>query len=262
VLLLVTAFAYAHARSDGTPISGGELSGLRTLNAAQRETVDKFLREYERRAGELNFLADRNGINVRFSASLRHLFPGTQFVAVPWIFRADPASKNFSSIPDGFYTVLAVSDEGQQESSFHSSGNHEEFGLFLHAHRVKVRNRAMADEVAMAYTDIYGLSMCCDDVRHSPSEWHLGYREMPFRPISSYEEVREAYYYRLTVDSVGVVLNGTYVCETLERRKIEKAKNPLAIITQTQPSFDLRPLEMLLTGVAVEKLLPPRNSRK
>jgi len=86
----------------------------------------------------------------------------------------------------------------------------------------------MACEVARAFADIYGHGLSlCNDLRRSSSEWLLGYREMPFRPVSSYEEVREAYYYRLTVGSSGVVLNGTYVCKVLERRKIGNAEKPV-----------------------------------
>jgi len=229
VLLLVAALAYADGQSDGVPISGGVLSGLETLNAAQRETVDKFVLEHERPTGELKRLADRNGIAVRSSAALRHLFPRSRFVVIPWILRADPAAQNLYSIPAGLFDVLGISDEGRLESTFHSSGNHEEFGLFLHAYHVKVRNKTMACKVARALAEIYGHGplLCSNDVRRSPSEWQLDYQEMPFRPVSSYEEVREAYYYHLTVDSSGVVLNGTLVGETLERRKVDNTEKPV-----------------------------------
>jgi hypothetical protein len=79
----------------------------------------------------------------------------------------------------------------------------------------------MACEVSRARADIYGSGLSlCNDVRPSSSEWLLSYTEMPFRPISSYEEVREAYYYRLRVEPSGIVRDGTLVAETLERRKI------------------------------------------
>jgi len=228
VFLLVAALAYADAQSDGVPMSEGELSGLRALNAAQRETVDRFVLEHERPTGELKRLAERGRIAVRSSAALRHLFPRSRFVVVPWILRADPDAQNPYSIPGGLFDVLAISDEGRLESTFHSSGNHEEFGFFLHGYRVKVRSKTMACKVARAFADIYGHGLSlCNDLRRSSSEWLLGYREMPFRPVSSYDEVREAYYYRLTVGSSGVVLNGTYVCKVLERRKIGNAEKPV-----------------------------------
>lgn len=196
------------------------------LNAAQRETVAKFVLEHERPTGELKRLAKCNWIAVRTSAALTHLFPHSRFVEVPWIFQLNPAAKNLYSIPFGLFDVFAISDQGPQESIFHSSGNSAEFGLFLHAHGIKVRNKTMADEVARAFADIYGLSLCCNDLRHSQSEWYLGYRESPFRSVSSYEEKRDAFYYRLTVDSNGVVLDGTLVSKVLERRKVESTENP------------------------------------
>jgi hypothetical protein len=226
LLLLAAALPYADAQTDSVLTSAGKVPGLMGLNAAQRETVTKFVLEHEQPTGELKRLAERGGITVRTSAALAHLFPHSRFVKVPWIFQLDPAAKNLYSIPGGLFDVLAISDQGLQESTFYSSGNSTEFGVFLHAHRIKVRNKTMADEVARAFADIYQLSLCCSDVKHGPSEWYLGYRELPFRPVSSYEEERDVFYYRLTVDSNGVVLNGTLVNKVLERRKIEDTERP------------------------------------
>jgi len=225
VLLLVAALAHTNAQADGEPMRGAQALGLGALNAPQRETVDKFVLEHERPTGELKLIAERDGITVRSSVALRHLFPHSRFVVVPWTFQLDPKAKNLYSIPFGLYDVLAISDEGRQESTFHSSGNQDEFGLFLHGHRVKIRNKAIACEVSRVRADIYGAGLpLCNDVRRSSSEWRLSYTEMPFRPISSYEEVREAYYYRLRVDSRGVVLDGKLIAETLERRKLAGAE--------------------------------------
>jgi hypothetical protein len=46
------------------------------------------------------------------------------------------------------------------------------------------------------------------NLHQSESEWFLGYREYPFRAISSYEEIRQASYYRLTTDSDGILSGG------------------------------------------------------
>jgi hypothetical protein len=217
-LVLTSALSRANAHRDDLP---SLVHGLETLNAAQRETVDKFVLEHERPTGELKVLAERHGIAVRSSAALRHLFPHSRFVVVPWNFQLDPAATHLYSVPGGIYDVLAISDNGRREAIFHSSGNHEEFGVFLHDHRVKVKNKTMTCEVSRARADIYGSGLSlCNDVRPSSSEWLLSYTEMPFRPISSYEEVREAYYYRLRVEPSGIVRDGTLVAETLERRKI------------------------------------------
>lgn len=188
VLVLFAALAYASAQADGVTMPREEFPGLGALNAAQRETVDRFVLDHERPTGELKRLAVRGGIAVRSSVALQRLFPHSRFVVVPWIYQVDPAAKHLYSIPWGIYDVLAISDEGQQESIFHSSGNQAEFGLFLHDHRLKIRNKTTACDVARALADIYGggLSLC-NDVRHSSSEWRLSYKEMPFRPISSYE---------------------------------------------------------------------------
>lgn len=223
VLVLIPALSRANPHGDDMPSS---VYGPETLNAAQQETVDRFVLEHERPTGELKMLAERRGIAVRSSAALRHLFPHSRFVVIPWNFQLDPAAKHLYSVPGGMYDVLAISDEGRQESVLHSSGNHEEFGVFLCHHRVKVKNKTMACEVSRARADIYGSGLSpCSDVRRSSSEWLLSYTEMPFRPISSYEEVREAYYYRLRVDTHGVVLDGKLIDETLERRKIANAES-------------------------------------
>jgi hypothetical protein len=205
VLVLIPALSRANARGDDMPL----VYGLETLNAAQRETVDRFVLEHERPAGELKVLAERRGIAVRSSAALRHLFPHSRFVVVPWNFQLDPAAKHLYSVPGGIYDVLAISDDGRREAIFHSSGNHEEFGVFLHHHRVKVKNKTMACEVSRARADIYGSGLSlCNDVRPSSSEWLLSYREMPFRPISSYEEVREP-----TIIASGSILAVSFATE-------------------------------------------------
>ena len=224
VLVLFAALAYANAQGDGVTMASKELPGLVALNAAQRETVDGFVLDHERPTGELKVLARRSGIAVRSSAALRRLFPHSRFEVVPWSFLLDPAAKNFYSIPGGLYDVLAISDDGQLESTFQRSGNQVEFGLFLHDHRLKIRNKTTACEVARALADIYGggLSLC-NNVKRGSSEWRLSYTETPFRSVSSYEQVREAYYYRLRVDPRSVVLDGTLVVDTLERRKIDNA---------------------------------------
>jgi len=148
----------------------------------QRETVDKFVLEHERPTGELKLLAERGGTAVRSSVALRQLFPHSRFVVVPWNLRVDSAAEHLYSIPFGLYDLLAISDRGQHESTFHSSGNQEEFGLFLHDHRVKVRNKTMACAVARALADIYGRSglSLCNNVKSSSSEWRLAIRKRGF----------------------------------------------------------------------------------
>ena len=61
------------------------------------------------------------------------------------------------------------------------------------------------------------MGMSSENRRRGASEWLLGYREYPFRAVSSPEEVREASYNLLETASGGLVLRGELVIETLER---------------------------------------------
>ena len=60
------------------------------------------------------------------------------------------------------------------------------------------------------------------DVRHENSNWLVGYHELPFRPISMYEEIRKLSYYLFSVDIKGFVLSGRSVTKVLERRKLNR----------------------------------------
>jgi hypothetical protein len=100
----------------------------------------------------------------------------------------------------------------------------EEFADLLYEQKINISDEASAALVRSALSDIYGFGMGDKNVRHSDSEWFLGYREYPFRAISSYEEVREASYYLLRTDPDGIVISGRLVNEVLERRKTKQRR--------------------------------------
>jgi hypothetical protein len=199
--------------------SAGSLKKIKGLNPAQQQAVDDYVQKGERRTGELKVLADRNGIILRSSDALRALFPNYRFVSVLWVYQADPQARNKYSIP-GPLSFTLVLDENGKNAMPPRTGYLEEYGDLLHAQRIKVTDEGSAALVKAAFTDIYGIGMGSKNLRHGASEWFLGYQEFPFRAISSYEEIREASYYRLTTDSDGVVISGRLVNEVLERRKI------------------------------------------
>lgn len=104
--------------------------------------------------------------------------------------------------------------------AFRSSGNCEAYGDVLRAQHIRVITEGEATLVARGFSDIYGIGVGSRNFRRGDSTWLLGYQEYPFRAISSYEEVREAYYYRLETDASGFVIRGSLVTDILERRKM------------------------------------------
>jgi hypothetical protein len=200
--------------------SAGPLKKIEGLNLAQQQAVDDYVQKGERRTGELKVLADRNGIALRSSDALRTLFPNYRFVSVLWVYQADPQARSKYSIPGPLFFTLAL-DENGKNAMPNRTGYMEEYGDLLHAHRIKVTDDVSAVLVRSALSDIYGFGMGDKNVRHCESQWYVGYREYPFRAISSYEEVREASYYLIKTDSDGVVKSGRLVNEVLERRKID-----------------------------------------
>jgi hypothetical protein len=219
--LLLCAAVLAQTPPNYSPdFSPGPLKKIEALNSAQQQAVEDYVRQGERRTGELKVLVDRNGILLRSSEALRTLFPNDRFVAVTWIYEADPRTVKKYSIPGPTVHTLVLDEEGK-DCMAHHTGYLEEYGDLLRAHRIKVTDEPSATMVRAAFTDIYGIGMGSKNLKHGDSEWFLGYREYPFRAISSYEEVREASYYRLTTDSDGVVTSGRLVNEVLERRGIK-----------------------------------------
>jgi hypothetical protein len=187
----------------------------------QQKAVDDYVRQGERPTGELRILADRKHIAVHSSEALRTLFPRYKFVAVTWIYEVDAAAFHKYSIP-GPITHTLVLDENGKNGTPKRTGYLDEYADLLCANRIKVTDQASAATVRSAFTDIYGIGMSSTDLRHGNSEWFLGYREWPFRSISSYEEVREASYYLILVDASGQVVSGHLVNEVLERRKLKE----------------------------------------
>jgi hypothetical protein len=199
---------------------------LATLTPAQRSAVEEFIHKNEHPSGELRMLTEPAGIRVNPSATLHRLFPSFQFVLVPWKFDLDPNAKGRYSIPGpgAVFDVLAIRQDGEEQYTFHGSGNHEEFASFIRAQGVIVRDQEVAEDMAGALAEIYsGYSVSAipgKALKHAPGEWYFFYTEMPFRPVSSYEEERDASYYRLRVGNSGLVLDGISVNQVLERRKI------------------------------------------
>jgi hypothetical protein len=198
----------------------GPLKKIDGLNPAQQQAVADHVKKIERRTGELKVLVDRNGILLRSSEALRTLFPDDRFVAVTSVYQPSPDATTKFSIP-GPLTYVLVLDQDGKDGMPNRTGYLEEYGDLLHAHRIKVTDDVSAVLVRSALSDIYGFGMGDKNVRHCESQWYVGYREYPFRAISSYEEVREASYYLVATDSDGVVKSGRLVNEVLERRGIK-----------------------------------------
>lgn len=189
------------------------------LTPDQQKAVDDYVRQGERPTGEVRILANLN-IAVRSSEALRTLFPKYKFVAVTWMYEADAPAFQKNSIPGPITQILVLDENGKSRMPKHT-GYLDEYADLLCAERIKVTDEASAALVRSALTDI-GIGMSSTDLRHGNSEWFLGYREWPFRAISSYEEVREASYYLIRVDAKSQVVNGHLVNEVLERRKLKE----------------------------------------
>ena len=223
--LLIALFACGTAQGQNSPAVNLDTPKLEELNAAQQKAVDDYVRQHERPTDELRVTADRNRIAVRSSEALRTLFPRYRFVAVTWTYQVDPGALSKYSLPGSTFHTLVLDDKGRNCMP-NRTGDLEEFAELLRDQRIKVTDKTSAALVRSALTEIYGFGMSLDDLRSTDrpqdnSKWLLGYREWPFRAISSYEEVREASYYLLSVDASGLVVSGRLVNEVLERRKLK-----------------------------------------
>jgi hypothetical protein len=227
--LLMMALLYTGAQPSYGSNSGVRTGELHELTTTQQKSVAEFIHEHEQPNGELTIMADRSKITVNSSKALLDLLPAYRFVLIPWIYSPttpEAAHKFQIPGPDAAASSLALSDDGKRRIEL--DGNGEEWGKLIHAERVSIRTKAMADKVAAAFFPECYQGASCRNIRQGDSEWRLGYREQPFRPISSYEEIREAYYYRVIIDPSGFVLSGRLVNEVIERRKLATGTAPPA----------------------------------
>ncbi|HLZ35177.1 MAG TPA: hypothetical protein VKP13_14270 [Nitrospira sp.] len=197
----------------------GSVKKIQGLNSTQQKAVEAYIQQNERPTGELIIVADRDRIALRSSKALQLLFPKYRFVTVPWVYRGSGSALRKYSIPGTLVHTLVLDNEGR--NCMPESSSDKGYGELLRAERIKVTDSSSAALVAAAFTDIYGVGLGPENRRHGNSEWFLGYREFPFRHISSYEEVREASYYLVSVDATGTVMDGRLVNDVLERRKIK-----------------------------------------
>lgn len=221
-IVLTALFLYGSVQGQtSASASMAPVPKIDGLTPEQQKAVDDYVRQGERPTGELKILADRKNIAVHSSEALQTLFPRYKFVVVTWIYEADAAAFHKYSIP-GPMPYTLVLDENGKNGMPKRTGHLDEYADLLRAERIKVTDEASAALVRSAFTDIYGIGMSSTDLRHGNSEWFLGYREWPFRAISSYEEVREASYYLILVDASGLVVSGHLVNEVQERRKLKE----------------------------------------
>ncbi len=196
-------------------------SVLNALNEQQKKAVEAYISKREVTSGELIIHAEKDWISVRTSKPLEDLFPNILFVVIPWVYQVTPDAKGKYAIPGGLSDTLALNDQGTVECVFHSTGNREQFAEFLKARPIAVKNDSDAAKVSAALGALYA-GGTTTNLRHGPSEWYLSYQESPFRAISGYEEVREAYYFHLHTNADGFVTGGRLEVETLERRPVEQ----------------------------------------
>ena len=222
VIILTVLLACGSAPAQNPATTRSDVPKLEGLNAGQQRAVEEYVRKNERPTGELRWIADR-GMAVFSSEALRTLFPRFRFVAVRWITEANPAAFHKDCIPGPILATLVLDADGKNRMPHHT-GYREEFGDLVHAERVKITDATSAAMVRSAFTAIYAGWSADDlrtsDLRHENSNWLLGYHEWPFRPISSYEEVREVSYYLISVDTNGFAVSGRSVTKVLERRKL------------------------------------------
>ena len=221
-IALTVFFACGSLAAQSAVTTRSGVPRVEGLNFAQQKAVEEYVLQNERPTGELRWVADRR-MRVFTSEAPRTLFPNFRFLAIQWITEADPAVLHKYSIPGPIVETLVLDEDGGNCMP-NRTGDRKEFGDLLRTEHVKITGATSAAMVRSALSAIdvgWGTDdLRTNDLRHENSNWLLGYREWPFRAISSYEEVREASYYLISVDKNGFVVSGRSVREVLERRKL------------------------------------------
>lgn len=221
-VVLSVLFACSGVAAQNPATARPDVPKLEGLNPAQQKAVEDYVQQNERPTGELRWIADRR-MRAFSSEALQKIFPSFRFVAIWWITEADPPAFHKYSIPGPILETLVLDADGTNRIPKHM-GYGEEFGDLLRQEHVKITDAASAAVVRSALKSLSAGVGADDlrtsDVRHENSNWLLGYQELPFRPISMYEEVREVSYYLVSVDADGFVVSGRSVIKEVERRKL------------------------------------------
>ena len=124
------------------------------------------------------------------------------------------------SIPVGMYTVLVFNNNGQEQSILEGFGNYEGFAFFLQANAIKVESFEDASKIWKAFCEIFQKpwSQDCLFPQETENSWKLCPTTTDFRAVSSYEAVKEEYYYLLELNEAKAVVKGKLVSKVVERR--------------------------------------------
>lgn len=220
VLTMLLACGSVPAQNPAEPFP--DVPKLEGLNLAQQKSLEDYVHQHEKPTGEFRVIADRR-MKVFSSEALRSLFPKFRFVAIRWIYEADPAAMHKYSVPGPIVQSLVLDEDGRNRIP-KKLDNGAEFGDLLREEHIRVTD---ATSAALVKSALRSMEAAWDrddpgtsDLRHEGSDWLLGYHEWPFRAISSSEEIREAHYYLISVDADGFVISGRAVTKVLERRKL------------------------------------------
>jgi len=192
------------------------------INERQEKWLNEYIKQKEEKNEDGAYLdVQESYINLIKSEVLSELFKDYIFVGVPYKYKVPKGKKHLYSIPGGLYETIAIDTNGSNTYVFFGHGNYEEFANFLHGHRIKLNTTEDAKKIWKAFCDIHKKGWQGDFIQIDKNKWKLARQVYDFRAISSYEEIKEEYYYLLELAEDKTVVSGRLHSDVVEKRNIK-----------------------------------------
>lgn len=201
------------------------VSAALNINEDQEFLLEKYIKELQTcNPDGLCTKVNQDSIYEINSDTLQELFSQYTFLYIPYQFAVPKDKLHLYSVPAGMYTVLVLNKNGKEHYILEGYGNYEGFGFFLQANGVKVEKYEDAVKLWKAFCEMFQKpwSEDCEFIQETENSWKLCRTTTDFRPVSSYEAIKEEYYYLLELNEAKTVVKGELVTKVIERRVEDK----------------------------------------
>lgn len=190
------------------------------MNKKQSEFLNNYIKQEQKRDEHGIYLdiKEENIVLIKTDV-LDKLFKDYIFVCIPYELIPPKGKEKVYSIAYGLYKTIAIDENGKNTYGFFGYGNYEEFADFLRNQHIKVKSKEDAQKIWEAFCHIHQKGWEGDFVQVDENKWKLARQVKDFRSISSYEEIKEEYYYLLELAEDKTVVSGGLHCDIVERRK-------------------------------------------
>ncbi len=197
-LLCLTLSPLAAVGQGAAEVNGSKLKKLSAAEVAKRKVLSKHVKSIEAMSDEEIIFTVKKSVCEISSETVAELFPKWTFYVVPFEMEKNSNFKGKVSIAFGLYDVLGARDTGEM-ALFPGTGNHDDFGEFLAAQKVPLRNVQEGKLVWTAMCQILRSgSPPIEPKMAGPNLWHLGEHTVG----------KHTYFYEVHTTKDGIISSG------------------------------------------------------